>query len=110
MGPALSPSERLLPDFRARQERLEIANRRLQHLRMGAELLKMAEAHDLALEAMHRAQGLERELHQAKQALLPEAEPVRHPPTPPVDRPDWQRQLDELRLEVQQLRQKLEKS
>jgi hypothetical protein len=115
LEPLPPPGPWQLPEFRARQEKLEVASRRLQHLRMAAELLKMAEAHDVAMEVMKRVAGLERELHVAKQQLDAQGQLAQHQPPlsrttpPPPHQPDWLRELAKLSEEVHQLRDRLDK-
>jgi hypothetical protein len=57
------------PQFRERAEKLEVAFRRLEHMRVAAENLKAAEMHDMAHEVMERSETMGRELGEAKQAL-----------------------------------------
>lgn len=51
---------------------LEDAGRRIKHLRIAAENLHAAGLHDVAEELAQRAEGMEREAHQAKERLMAE--------------------------------------
>jgi hypothetical protein len=53
----------------ARIKKLELATRRIRHMRMAAENLKAAELHDLAHEVMKKAEGLERDVHVAREEM-----------------------------------------
>ena len=57
------------PEHRAQVEKLEIAQRRLKHIRVAAENLKAAEMHDMAHELTRRADDMERDIHNAKAEL-----------------------------------------
>ena len=57
------------PQFRAQAEKLELAARRLQHIRVAAENLKAAEMHDMAQDLMKKAEAMQHEMHAAKTEL-----------------------------------------
>lgn len=67
-GPAKKPE--LPPELREQAERLEIASRRVKHLRVAAENLMAAEMPDMAHELLKRAEGMEREIAGAKEELM----------------------------------------
>jgi hypothetical protein len=100
---------KLPPEFQAQAEKLEAASRRIHHLRVAAENLKMAEAHDLAHQLMEKAEALEREVQEGKKRLATEMQNTHSG----GHRPDIVRELQEeiarLRAEVKELRQKVEK-
>ena len=99
------------PAFRAQAEKLEIAGRRIHHLRVAAENLKRAEEQDLAHSLMEKAEAMEREVQLAKERLA--AEMHRAPEHQREHGPDVVRELREeiqrLRAEVRELREKVEK-
>ncbi|MSR60632.1 MAG: hypothetical protein EXS05_23835 [Planctomycetaceae bacterium] len=99
------------PEFRAQAEKLEVASRRIHHIRVAAKNLKLAEVHDLALQLMEKADAMEREVQEAKQRLAGEihdahARPAEHGPD--VVR-ELQREIERLGAEVNELRQQVEK-
>ena len=49
--------------------RLEAAARRIHHIRLAAQNLKMAEVHDLAHQLMQKAEAMEREMQDEKNLL-----------------------------------------
>ena len=67
-GPAKKPE--LPPELREQAERLEIAARRIKHLRVAAENLMAAEMPDMAHELMKRAEGMEQDVAAGKEALM----------------------------------------
>lgn len=121
--------EKLPPHLRPQAEKLEMASRRLQHLRVAAQNLKMAEMHDLAHQLAERAEGMERELQEAKERFMAEMhreqqgerkkeaerkkEGEQSKKQPPEREAEIQRDLraeiKRLQNEVQELRAKLEK-
>lgn len=102
------PTE-MSPEFRSRAEKLAQVSRRIEHLRIAAQNLKMAEVHDLALELMKKAEGMERDLHEAKKQLAAEMEKARGTAPGPDFVRELQSEMDRLRQEVKELRQRLEK-
>ena len=100
----------LPPEFRAQAEKIEVAGRRIHHLRVAAENLKMAEMHDLAHKLMEQAEAMERDVQEAKQRLA--AEMHKGHERPGEHGPDVVRELKDeihrLRAEVRELRQKVE--
>jgi hypothetical protein len=99
------------PEFPAQIEKLERVGQRLHHLRVAAELLKLAEEHDLAHKLMEMAADIERDLHAAKLRLAAEthADSEHHG----ADRPDLVAKLKEenerLRAELRELKQNSDK-
>lgn len=67
-GPTKKPE--LPPELREQAERLEIAARRIKHLRVAAENLMAAEMPDMAHELMKRAEGMEQDIAAGKEALM----------------------------------------
>jgi len=60
----------LPPELREHAERLEMAGRRIKHVRIAAENLMAAEMPDIAHELLQRAEGMEREVAAAKEELM----------------------------------------
>ncbi len=111
MHTRLTGQGKLHPEFHAQAEKLETANRRIHYLRVAAENLKMAEAHDLAHQLMEKAEAMEREVQEGKQRLA--AEMHKGHERLGEHGPDVVRELTEeiqrLRAEVKELSQKIEK-
>ena len=67
-------------------EKLERTAKRLQHLRVAAENLKMAEMHDMAFEVTRKADDIEKDLGNAKEAfahsMRNQRQPGFNPPGP----------------------------
>jgi hypothetical protein len=67
-------------------EKLEQTAKRLQHLRAAAENLKMAEMHDMAFEVTRKADDIEKDLGNAKEAfarsMRNQRQPGFNPPGP----------------------------
>ncbi len=97
------------PEFRAQAEKLEAAARRIQHIRVAAENLKLAEAHDLAYELMEKAEVMERELQEGKQRLTAEMQKLQggHDELEIVG--DLRAEIERLRAEIKELQQQVEK-
>jgi hypothetical protein len=99
------------PEFRAQIEKLERVGKRLHHLRVAVEQLKLAEEHDLAHKLMEKAADVERDVHAAKLRLAAEmhADSEHHE----ADRPDLVVKLKEenerLRAELRELKQNADK-
>lgn len=95
------------PQFREQAEKLELAGRRLQHLRVAAENLKAAEMHDMAHAVMEKAGHLEKEIHAQKEEL---AHAIRdHHKGEPGHPPEHvaHEEMHHLRQEVEALRREL---
>lgn len=60
----------LPPELRERAEQLELASRRIKHVRAAAENLMAAEMPDMARELLQRAEGMEREVAAGKEELM----------------------------------------
>lgn len=90
-------------------ERLAAAQRRVHHLRVAAESLKLAEAHDLAMEIMRRAENMEREIQEAKRRLMTEMHAGQEEPHGPGNVRELKAEIERLRAEVNELRQQAEK-
>jgi prefoldin subunit 5 len=109
----------LPPELRAHAEKLEAAVRRIHHLKVAAENLKMAEAHDLAHDIMEKAESMEREVHEGKKRLDAEIQNFRlgehwqrreHWPEHVMDIVQaLKTEIEHLRAEVKELRQNVEK-
>jgi archaellum component FlaC len=97
------------PEFRAQVEKLEVASRRIHHLRVAAENLKMAEAHDLAHQLMEKAEAMEREVQEGKRRLAAEIQKVHGGERGPDVVRELKEEIERLRAEVKELRQKVEK-
>jgi hypothetical protein len=102
------PGEHRL-EFREQAEKLEIASRRIQHMRAAAQNLKMAEAHDLAHQVMEKADALERELQEGKQRLAAEMQKHHDGDDGMEIVRDLRAEVERLRAEVKELSLKIEK-
>jgi small-conductance mechanosensitive channel len=100
---------KLPPEFHAQAEKLETASRRIHHLRVAAENLKLAEAHDLAHQLMGKAEAMERELEEGKKRLAVEMRAVHGGQHGPDVVRELKEELERLRAEVKELRQKVER-
>ena len=97
-------------------EKFERAMQKVRHLRIASEHLKQADMHDMALELMRQAEGIEQDLRNAKEKM---AGQMRDPKGPEGRGPEvrgledrlngMQRELEELRGQNQQLRMMIEK-
>lgn len=99
----------LPPEFREQAEKLESASRRIHHLRVAAENLKMAEAHDLARQLMDKAEAMEREVQEGKKRLAEEVHKVHGREHGPDIVRELKEEIERLRAEVKELRQQVEK-
>lgn len=97
------------PAFRPQAEKLEALSRRVHHMRVAAENLKLADAHDMAHQIMEKAEHMERELHEGKQRLAAEINHS-HQKQEGLDIVrDLHAELEQLRREVKELRQQIER-
>ena len=99
------------PELHEQAEKLEIATRRIQHMRVAAENLKMAELHDFAHQVMQQAEAMERDVHDARQRLaaaMHEGQERHRENGPDVVR-ELRGEIERLRAEVKELSQKVEK-
>lgn len=101
----------LAPEFRAQAEKLGNASRRIHHLRVAAQNLKMAEEHELAHKLMDQAAAMERDVHEAWQRLSTEthASPKRQGEHAPDAMRELKEEIQRLRDEVRELSQKIDK-
>jgi DNA repair exonuclease SbcCD ATPase subunit len=99
----------LPPEFREQAEKLEAATRRIHHLRVAAQNLKMAEAHDLAHEIMKKAESMERDVQEGKNRLAAAIEKAHGGEHGPDVVRELRAEIERLRAEVKELRQKVEK-
>lgn len=92
--------------FQEQVEKLELAARRMQHVRTAAENLKAAEMHDLAQELMQRAAGMEKEIHAARAELSEQMQAGRkeHGHEPKSDSGELRAENEKLRAELNELR------
>ncbi len=97
------------PAFHPQAEKLEILARRVHHMRVAAENLKLAEAHDMAHQLMEKAEIMERELHEGKQRLAAEINNSHHQREGLDVMHDLRAELEQIRREVKELRQQVEK-
>lgn len=103
-----APHANVRPELREQAEKLEHANRRVQHLRNAAQSLKQAEANDLAHQVMEKAEALSREVQEQKERLMAEMKKPREDAAGNRERGAAQEELERLRAEVKELRNKLE--
>lgn len=101
----------LTPEFRVQAEKFENASRRIHHLRVAAQNLKMAEEHELARKLMEQAEAMERDVHEAKKRFAAEMHAVheRHGEHGPGVVQELKEEIQRLRAEVRELSQKVEK-
>lgn len=99
----------LPPEYRPQAEKLEAVARRIHHIRVAAENLKLAEAHDLAHQLMEKAEGMERELQEGKQRLAAEMKKRQANNEGLEIVRDLRAENERLRSEINELRQKFEK-
>jgi hypothetical protein len=97
------------PQFQAQAEKLASASRSIHHLRVAAENLKMAEAHDLARQLMDKSAAMERELEEAKKQLAAEIQKTQGADRGSEAIRELKQENERLRAEIRDLRQKLEK-
>ncbi len=96
------PRQEFPPQFREQAEKLEMAARRVHHIRAAAENLKAAEMHDLAHELMEKAEAMQHEIHAARTEL---AEQMRG--AQKHHEPEHGEEFRELKGENERLRQEL---
>jgi len=99
----------LPPEFRPQAEKLEAVARRIHHMRVAAENLKMAEAHDFAHQLMEKSEGMEREYQAGKQRLAAEMHKHFGGNDGLAIGRDLRVENERLRAEVKELRQMFEK-
>lgn len=98
------------PERQSPQERLEQARRRLHHLRVAVENLKLADMPDLAEQVAEKAEATERELQDAAERMavrLREEHEKRAESDSDRNR-DLQEAVEQLRAEVKELRKRIE--
>ncbi len=97
-------------EFRARAEKQEIASRRIHHLQLAAQNLKMAEEHDLAHKLLEKAEVMQREVQEARQQLTAEMQGARerHGENGPDVVRELKAEIERLTAEVKELRQNVE--
>lgn len=100
---------KLPPKLHAQAEKLAAASQRIHHLRVAAENLKMAEAHDLARQIMEKAEAMEREVQEGKKRLAEEVQKIHGREHGPDVVRELKQEIERLRAEVKELRQKVEK-
>jgi len=98
----------LPPEFRPHVEMLETASRKIHHLRVAAENLKMAEAHDIAHKLMEQADSMERDVQEGKKRLAAEMQKAHGGDHGPDVVRELRVEIERLRAEVKELRQKIE--
>lgn len=97
------------PEIRAQAEQLEVATRRIHHLRVAAQNLKIAEVHDIAHQLMVQAESMERDVQEAKGRLAAQMQKAHGGGLGPDVVQDLRAEIERLRTEVKELRQKVEK-
>ncbi|MFN5272731.1 MAG: hypothetical protein ACK5E3_05980 [Planctomycetota bacterium] len=92
-------------------EKFERAMQKVRHLRIASEHLKQADMHDMALELMRQAEGIEQDLRNAKEKMAGQMRDPKGPEGRGLDDRlnSMQRELEELRNQNQQLRMMIEK-
>lgn len=97
------------PEIRERAQKLEAIQRRVQHLKVAAQNLKAAEAHDLAHQVMEKAEAMEREAQEGKSRLMAEMQKGNSGKPGPDGSQHLKAEIERLRAEVQELRQHMQK-
>ncbi len=97
------------PEFEAQARKIEQTTRRIHHIRVAAENLKAAEAHDLAMQLMEKAEAMEREVGEAKERLVREMEQRGKPDPRDAEIRELREQNERLRGKIWELRQNLER-
>lgn len=90
-------------------EKIEAATRRIHHLRIAAENLRLAELHDLAQKIMEEAQKMEQEVQQARQQIEAEMNKAHSSAHEPEIVRELRGEIERLRAEVLELRQRANK-
>lgn len=112
--PARGPEFHVPPQFRPHAEKLEIASRRIHHLRVAAENLMAAEMPDMAHELMKKSEAMEREVVEAKERLAREIQSTREPASrersPEGELQELRVQNERLRQELRELREHVERT
>jgi len=108
-GPTKKPE--LPPELREHAEQLEIAGRRVKHLRVAAENLMAAEMPDMAHDLMKRAEGMERDVAAGKEELMRRmhGEHDRPPKGQPEENEALRTENRQLQNELRELRGVVEK-
>lgn len=89
-------------------EKFKAASRRIHHLRVAAENLKLAEAHDLARQIMEKAAVMELEVRAQKDRLAVEFEKTLRRDQGPEFVSELKHEVERLRAEVAALRQQVD--
>ncbi len=103
------PVKKQPAELAAGAEKLEAAMRRIHHLRVAAENLKLAEAHDLAHQISKAAEAMEREVNEARERLAAEARGKAGADQVPDVVRELRGEVERLRAEVNELRQQRDK-
>lgn len=107
------PGKELPPELHEQAERLQGSMQRVHHVRIAADNLRAAGMLDLAAELTERAEAMEREVQQAKERLAVEMQrraesaAAEHEPKASVEARLLE-EIERLRAEVRELRQKIE--
>jgi hypothetical protein len=97
------------PEIEAQARKIEATAGRIHHMRVAAENLKAAEAHDLAMQLMEKAEVMEREVVEAKERLAREMDPRGKPDPRDAEVRELRQQNERLQAEIRELRQNLER-
>ncbi|HUP78643.1 MAG TPA: hypothetical protein VM260_08735 [Pirellula sp.] len=93
------------PEFQVQVEKLEVAARRIHHIRVAAENLKMADLHDLAVQLMEKAASMERDVQDAKKRLAVDMQNQKGSEDRPDEQQEMRSEIARLRAEVKELRE-----
>jgi hypothetical protein len=96
------------PEFHVQVEMLETASRKIHHLRVAAENLKMAGADDIAHKLMEQADSMERDVQEGKKRLAAQMQKAHGGEQGPDVVQELRAEIERLRAEVKELRQKVE--
>ncbi len=97
------------PEFEAEVRKIEDAARRMHHIRVAAQNLKMAGLHEPAMKLTEQADKMEREIGAAKERLAREMDRPGGPDPRDAEIRELRRQNERLQAEIKELRQKLER-
>ncbi len=98
-----------LPEFEARARKIAETARRMDHLRVAAENLKAAGAHDLAGTLMEKVDVMERQVREAKERLAREMGVPGGADPRDAEIRELREQNERLRGEIRELRERLER-
>ena len=97
------------PEFHVQVEKLEATARRIHHIRVAAENLKMADLHDLAVQLIEKAASMEKDVQEAKTRLAADMQNQNGSENRPGEHQETRSEIARLRAEVKELREIVER-